>query len=138
MLLHGQVVESLLDKQTTNAVRMKDEIGSVCVLVADNAVARRRWSMRAQCTDRFKRTYVRREISWGVCGRMCTFSWGISVETVAVGLSDLYSGPTHLLGARPSSLVVVWVVLAMVAGVEVCCEEASCVRCYRVESVASS
>lgn len=45
-------------------------------------------------------------MSWDVCGRMWTFSCGISVETVAVGFSceDLYSGPTHLLGARPSSL----------------------------------
>jgi hypothetical protein len=57
---------------------------------------------------------VRREINWGVCGRMCTFSWGISVETVAVGLSDLYSGPTHLLGAR-----LVWAMSDMFKGVEV-------------------
>jgi hypothetical protein len=37
---------------------------------------------------------------------MCTLSWWISVDTVAVGLSfeSLYSGPTHLLGARPRFL----------------------------------
>ena len=42
-------------------------------------------------------TYVRRAISWDVCGKMCTFSWWTSVETVAVGFcaGERYSGPMH-------------------------------------------
>lgn len=51
------------------------------------------------------RTYVRRAINCGVCGRMCTLSWSTFVDTVADGFSsgDLYSGPKCWLGARSSS-----------------------------------
>ena len=41
MLLYGQVVETFLDKQTNDAVRVEDEVGSVRVLVADDTVVRR-------------------------------------------------------------------------------------------------
>jgi hypothetical protein len=78
VLLHGQVVETFLYKQTNNAVGVEDKVGSVCVLVADDTVSRRRKSVSGRVYSSgwktSKRTYVRREINWGVCGRMCTFS----------------------------------------------------------------
>lgn len=40
MLLHGQVVQALLDEQANDAVGVEDEVGAVCVLVADDAVER--------------------------------------------------------------------------------------------------
>ena len=39
VLLHGQVVETFLYKQTNNTVGVEDEVGSVRVLVADDAVS---------------------------------------------------------------------------------------------------
>ena len=41
MLLDGQVVQALFDEQANNAVGVEDEVGAVCVLVADNAVERK-------------------------------------------------------------------------------------------------
>ena len=38
VLLDGQVVQALLDEEANNTVRVEDEVGAVCVLVADNAV----------------------------------------------------------------------------------------------------
>lgn len=40
MLLNGQVVETFLDEETDYAVGVKDEVGAICVLVADDAVER--------------------------------------------------------------------------------------------------
>ena len=41
VLLDGQVVQALLDKQANNAVGVEDEVGAVCVLVADDAMERK-------------------------------------------------------------------------------------------------
>ena len=41
MLLDGQVVQALLDEQANDAVGMEDEVGAVCVLVADDAAERK-------------------------------------------------------------------------------------------------
>lgn len=41
MLLDGQVVQALLDKQANNAVGVEDEVGAVRVLVTDNAMERK-------------------------------------------------------------------------------------------------
>ena len=45
MLLHGQVVQTFLDEQANNAVGVEDEVGAICVLVADDAVERRDMSV---------------------------------------------------------------------------------------------
>lgn len=37
VLLYGQVVETFLDEQADDSVGVKDEVGAVCVLVADHA-----------------------------------------------------------------------------------------------------
>ena len=39
MLNSGEVVESLLDEETDDAIRVEDEVGTLCVLVADNPEA---------------------------------------------------------------------------------------------------
>jgi hypothetical protein len=67
VLLHGQVVEALLDEQANNAVGVEDEVGAVCVLVADDAVEKKYMSVDGRL-DRFSQiamlaTYVRREIN---------------------------------------------------------------------------
>ena len=41
VLLDGQVVQALLDEQANDAVGMEDEVGAVCVLVADDAAERK-------------------------------------------------------------------------------------------------
>lgn len=41
MLLDGQVVQTLLDEQADDTVRVEDEVGAVCVFIADDAVERR-------------------------------------------------------------------------------------------------
>jgi hypothetical protein len=72
------VVQALLDEQTNNAVGVEDEVGAVCVLVADDAAERRSMSVDVQSKWSSQKillaTYVRREINWGVCGRMCTLA----------------------------------------------------------------
>jgi hypothetical protein len=37
MLNHGQVIQPLLDQQTDDPVGVKDEIGSLCLPVSDDA-----------------------------------------------------------------------------------------------------
>jgi hypothetical protein len=41
VLLDRQVVQALLDEQANNAVGVENEVGAVCVLVADDAVERK-------------------------------------------------------------------------------------------------
>ena len=45
MLLDGQVVQTLLDEQANDAVGVEDEVGAVCVLVADDATERKDMSV---------------------------------------------------------------------------------------------
>jgi len=67
VLLHGQVVEALLDEQANNAVGVEDEVGAVCVLVADDAVERKDKSVDVRLEwfsqNAMLATYVRREIN---------------------------------------------------------------------------
>jgi hypothetical protein len=53
VLLDRQVVQALLDEQADDTVGVEDEIGAVCVFVADDAVERREllvfvWEHRIQ------------------------------------------------------------------------------------------
>jgi hypothetical protein len=41
VLLDGQVVQAFFDKQADNTVGVEDEVGTVCVFVADDAVKKR-------------------------------------------------------------------------------------------------
>jgi hypothetical protein len=52
-------------------------------------------------------SYVNRAISCGVCGKMKTLSWGIGLETVAVGFSaaSRYPGPRGCEGGCASEAI---------------------------------
>ena len=67
MLLHRQVVQALLDEQANNAVGVEDEVGAICVLVADDAVEREDMSVDVRLEwfnqNTMLATYVRREIN---------------------------------------------------------------------------
>ena len=48
MLLDGQVVQAFLDEQANDAVGVEDEVGAICVLVADDAVRQEVMSVYAR------------------------------------------------------------------------------------------
>ena len=52
-------------------------------------------------------SYVNKAISCGVCGKMKTLSWGIGLETVAVGFSaaSRYPGPRGCEGGWASEAI---------------------------------
>ena len=102
LLNHGQVVQSLLDEKTNNAVRVENEVGPLRVLISDHAATRDvsrargrtghcRAGAGATCHVPSRplplrgSTHVSSAMSWGVCGSVMTFSYSTSVETVAVG-----------------------------------------------------
>jgi hypothetical protein len=67
VLLDRQMVQALLDEQANNAVGVENEVGAVCVLVADDAVEKKDMSVDIQwkwfSQNTMLATYVRREIN---------------------------------------------------------------------------
>jgi hypothetical protein len=61
------MVQALLDEQANNEVGVENEVGAVCVLVADDAVEKKDMSVDIQwkwfSQNTMLATYVRREIN---------------------------------------------------------------------------
>lgn len=89
----GQVIQTFLDQQANDAVGVEDEVGSLGVLVADDAA---RYDLSSICKPGKNTTYDNRAINWGVWARTLTLSKPSSTDTVAVGfwLCATKSGPT--------------------------------------------
>jgi hypothetical protein len=73
--------------------------------------------------DRKPCAYVNKAMSCGVCGRICTFSKGTSLETVAVGFSAAgrYFGPSPCSGAGEHTPAPGWLLAAINASELVPC-----------------
>ena len=91
------MIEAFFDEEAGYAVAIEDEVATVRLLVADDAVGSETSVVTRTATEM---TYVRRAISWGVWGRVWTLSNSACRDTVAFGFSSegLYAGPTLRAG----------------------------------------
>lgn len=114
------MVESFFHEEPYDPVGVEDEVASFGVFVSNHAVGKGVFS-REVARDRKPCAYVNNAMSCGVCGRICTFSKGTSLEMVAVGFSAAgrYFGPSPCSGAGEHTPG--WLLVAMNASELVSC-----------------
>jgi hypothetical protein len=76
-----EMVQTFLDEQANDTVRVEDKVGTIRVLVTDHAVE----ALVADIADMSKDPYVSSAINCGVWGRMWMLACSNGLETVAVG-----------------------------------------------------